>query len=341
MTARYTESKERSAELLRAALRCMGQHDAGCNPVSFTVWYEYSAGINAQLNLALEQCLRSEPRLGNDTLRRLYHAHIADPDQEAVHKISHALQRVMTGVVENASSTGAQAGAFGNQIDGLAVALRAQDLTAVTPLLDATLAGAGEMKQTALALVQQINASRLEINRLRADLTRARDEALLDPLTGVLNRKGFDAQLDRLLHQPPGPGGVPALIMIDIDHFKAVNDTHGHVLGDQVIRGLAEVLRTCAPDRENSVARYGGEEFAILLPGSALADGMRVADNVRQRIKAMKLRDRRTQQVVLRVTVSAGVALMQPGDDPASWIARADCALYKSKQSGRDRVSSA
>ena len=63
MTARYTESKEHSAELLRAALRCMGQHDARCNPVSFTVWYEYSAGINAQLNLALDQCLRSEPRL--------------------------------------------------------------------------------------------------------------------------------------------------------------------------------------------------------------------------------------------------------------------------------------
>ena len=341
MTARYTESKERSAELLRAALRCMGQHDAGCNPVSFTVWYEYSAGINAQLNLALDECLRSEPRLGDDTLRRLYHTHIADPDQEAVHKISHALQRVMTGVVENASSTGAQAGAFGHQIDGLAVALRAQDLAAVTPLLDATLAGAGEMKQTALALVQQISASRLEIDRLRADLVRARDEALLDPLTGVLNRKGFDQHLDQLLRQPAGPAGAPLLIMIDIDHFKTVNDTHGHVLGDQVIRGLAEVLRTCANQHGHSVARYGGEEFAILLPHGAVADGLRVAEGVRQRIKSMKVRDRRTQAVLLRVTVSAGVALMQPGDDAASWVARADGALYQSKQGGRDRVSSA
>ena len=340
MTARYTESKERSAELLRAALRCMGQHDAGCNPVSFTVWYEYSAGINAPLNLALDQCLRSEPRLGDDTLRRLYHAHIADPDQEVVHKISHALQQVMTGVVDNAASTGAQAGAFGQQIDRLALALRAPGLAAVTPLLDATLAGADEMQQTALALVQQINASRLEINRLRADLTRARDEALLDPLTGVLNRKGFDAQLDQLLRQPAGPAEAPLLIMIDIDHFKAVNDTHGHVLGDQVIRGLAEVLRTCADQPGHSVARYGGEEFAILLPHGAVADGLRVAEDVRQRIKAMKLRDRRTQAVVLRVTVSAGVALMRPDDDPASWIARADGALYQSKQGGRDRVSS-
>lgn len=341
MTLRYTETKARSAEWLRAALGQIGQHDAACNPVTFTVWYEYVAGINAGLRQALDQCLKSEPRLGDATVQRLYHDHIADPDQPAVHQISQALQRVMTGVAENATSTGQQAGVFGDQVGGLAHALQTQPPGAVTPLLGAVLAGASEMKRTAQALVQQISASRLEIDRLRADLVRARNEALLDPLTGVLNRKGFDAQLDQLLRQPAGPAEAPVLIMIDIDHFKAVNDTHGHVLGDQVIRGLAEVLRTCANQPGHSVARYGGEEFAILLPRGALADGLRVAEGVRQRIKAMKLRDRRTQAVVLRVTVSAGVALMHADDDPASWIARADGALYQSKQGGRDRVSSA
>ena len=341
MTCRYAESRARSAEWLRAALGHIGQHDAGCNPITFTVWYEYVAGINAGLQQALDGCLKTEPRLGDATVQRLYQAHIADPDQAAVQQISQALQRVMTGVAQNASSTGQQAGAFGDQLGGLALALQAQNLGPVTPLLNAALASAGAMQHNALALAQQVNASRLEIDGLRADLVRARDEALLDSLTGVLNRKGFDQQLDQLLRQPAGPAAAPVLIMIDIDHFKTVNDTHGHVLGDQVIRCLAEVLRTCADQPGHSVARYGGEEFAILLPRSAVADGLRVAEGVRQRIKAMKLRDRRTQAVVLRVTVSAGVAQMRPGDDPASWIARADGALYQSKQGGRDRVSCA
>jgi diguanylate cyclase len=339
MATRYEQSRERGAEALRTALGYMGQHDACCNPTTFAVWYEYAAGMNARLSRALDGCLRTEPRLGDETIRRLYRDHIAEPDQGAMQQISTELQRVMSGVAENATSTGERAGAFGDQIDGLAVALKSRDPAALAPLLDRALASAAQMKDAAQVLEQQVAASRLEIEHLRADLTRARDEALLDPLTQVLNRKGFDQQLDALLLQEPGPTLSHGLIMIDIDHFKRVNDTHGHVLGDQVIQGLATILRDCVADRDHRVARYGGEEFAILLPHSSVADGLRLAETVRRRAKEMKIRDRRTQQVVLSVTVSAGVAAMRRGDDPSSWIARADGALYGSKQAGRDRVT--
>jgi diguanylate cyclase len=169
-------------------------------------------------------------------------------------------------------------------------------------------------------------------------LTRARDEVLLDPLTGVLNRKGFDLSLASLMQQPQVPGHSHSLIMIDIDHFKRVNDKHGHVIGDQVIRGLAELLRRSVPAGEQRVSRYGGEEFAVLLPGTSAAEGARLAEGLRQQVSAMKIRDRRTQQVLMQVTISAGVAEMVPQDDPTSWTTRADAALYRSKQAGRDRV---
>ena len=339
MRMRYDQSRERSAELLRATLRLLGQHDGFCNPISFAVWYEYAAGINARLSHAIDRRLKASPKLDDAAMRELYRDHVLEPDHQLVGKISTELQQLMTGVAENAHHAGDRAGAFGLQVDGLAQALQAQDIGAVAPLLAGMSASAHALKDTSHALAEQVANSRLEIERLRADLVRARDEALQDPLTKVFNRKGFDQRVDALLRTAPAPSLSHGLVMIDIDHFKAINDTHGHVFGDQVLRGLADVMRACVTDPRCSIARYGGEEFAILLPDSSLADGVRTAELVRQRIKALKIRDRRTQEVILRVTVSGGVTSLLDGDDPSSWIARADAALYKSKQGGRDKVS--
>jgi diguanylate cyclase len=336
---RYTESKERCAEVLRATLRHMGQHEARWTPITFTLWFEYAAGINAGLSKAVDECLRNRCALGDDEVERLHGEHIADPDRDAIQKISTELQRVMSSVARNASSTSATAGTFGDQIDRLTGAMKDGDLQALPALLEDATASAQQMKGTTAALVQLIRDERLEIERLRADLTRARDEALLDPLTRVLNRRGLDREIQALVSEPPGAPQVHCLVMIDIDHFKKVNDAHGHVLGDQVIHGLAEVLRCSVPDGDRRIARYGGEEFAILLPWTSVGEGAQLAEAVLRRTRAMRILDRRTQQTLMKVTVSAGVAAMRCGDDASSWIARADDALYKSKQAGRDRVT--
>jgi diguanylate cyclase len=104
------------------------------------------------------------------------------------------------------------------------------------------------------------------------------------------------------------------------------------------MRGLAELLRRSVPEGEQRVARYGGEEFALLLTGTSVAEGARLADAMRLQVGAMKIRDRRSQQVLTQVTISTGVAALAPGDDTTTWIARADAALYRSKQVGRNRV---
>lgn len=341
MAGRYTESRERSAEVLRSALGLMGQHDASWNPITFAVWYEYAAGINLRLSQAIEKHLRARSSLGDDEIAQLHGEYIADPDQEAMQKISNELQCVMSSVAKNASNTGARAGTFGEQIDRLMGALALGDQQELPRMLDGAASTAMAMRDSTAALVQQIDDGQREIERLRADLTRAREEALLDPLTCVLNRKGFSRQLEALVRHPSVSHCRHSLLMIDIDHFKRVNDAHGHLMGDQVIQGLAEVLRRCVPEADQRVARYGGEEFVVLLPGASLRDGVRLAEEVRQCASAMQIRDRATQRVVTNVTVSVGVAAMQFGDEPSSWIARADGALYKSKQAGRDRVTCA
>ncbi len=339
MSIRYTQSKERSAEVLRAALSHIGQHEACCNPITFSVWFEYAAGMNAGLSQAIDACLRSKSALDDEEIQRLYREHVAEPGHDAVQQINAELQRVMSGVAANASSTGASAGSFGAQIDRLAVALTQGATSDLPALLSGAAAGAQAMKGSTATLVEQIREGQKEIERLRTDLVRARDEVLLDPLTGVLNRRGFDQRLAALMQQRAAGGPPHSLVMIDIDHFKKVNDTHGHVMGDQVIRGLAALLRRSVPDGEQRVARYGGEEFAVLLPGTSVAEGARLADMVRRQVSEMRIRDRRSQAVLTRVTISAGVAALEPRDDPAGWIARADAALYRSKASGRDRVT--
>jgi diguanylate cyclase len=338
---RYQESKEQSAELLRKVLALMGQHDAAFNPVSFTVWYEFAAGMNVQLAQALAQAMKTEPRLSTATVFQLYSQHVADAGPGAIQHIAGELQRMMASMADNASSTSERAGAFGAQLAGLTQALSTQDASLLTPQVSEALAGTALMRTSAQALVQQIMDSRQEIERLQSELTRVRDEVLMDPLTKVLNRRGFDQQMARLLAEPAVPGCEHCLVLLDIDHFKKVNDTHGHVMGDRVIQALGEVLRACVPDKAHSVARYGGEEFAILLPNCSLNHGIKVADTVRQRTRAMKIRDRKTQEVVLTVSISGGVATLRPGDDASALIARADGALYQAKQSGRDCVSHA
>lgn len=338
---RYKETKSQSAELLRSVVALMGQHDAAFNPIAFTVWYEFAAGMNVRLSHAIEAAIQITPRLGDADLLELYQTYVADVDPATMHQISSEFQRVMVGLAASALRTGDQAGVFGEKLRDLSASLTSHDVADMTPLVTEALAGTMQMQNSAQAFEHQVLVSRQELEHLQESLVRARDEAVQDALTRVLNRKGFDQQLALLLKEPSLEDQVHCLIMLDIDHFKKVNDTHGHVMGDRVIQALGDVLRSCVVDKTHSVARYGGEEFAILLPQSSLASSMKLAELVRQKTRAMKIRDRRTQEVVLTVSVSAGVAALRFGDDAQALVERADGALYQSKQTGRDRVTCA
>ncbi len=338
----YKDSRERSAELLRVALGHMGKHDAALNPLCFAVWYEYSAGMNLRLNEAIARSTAEQARLGDATIERLYREHIAGADVATMERIGNEFKRAMSGMAESASSTGNQADMFGEQLAGLSNALQSQDVSGLTPWLSEAMEGTAQMKNSAAALQQQVAASQQEIHRLQGELVRARDESLLDALTGTLNRRGFENRLSALLKRPGQTGKAPScLVMLDIDHFKKVNDTHGHLMGDKVIELLGEILRTTITHETHSVARYGGEEFAMLLPETPLEQSLLLAEKVRERTKAMKIRNRSTQEVIMTVTISAGVTAARDDDDAASLIARADGALYQSKQTGRNRVTSA
>ena len=337
----YTEPKARSAEILRLALAQMGRHEAAFNPVTFTLWYEHVAGINPKLSAALTALIDAAARIDDAVALRLYREHVLPPDDEAVSRIGQEMQRVISSVAQSASQAGLRAGAYGEQLSGLSRVLAGNDGAALSPRLHEVLAGTAAMQDAVQSLQLKVQSSQGEIERLRDDLVRARDEALTDALTGVLNRKGFDRRMEQLLADPASGETSHCLVMLDIDHFKQVNDTHGHLAGDRVIQALGAILRQAVPAGDCVAARYGGEEFAILLPRTTLERSVQLAEDVRLRTKSMKIRDKRTHDVLLTVTVSGGVAALRPGDDAAALVQRADAALYMSKKAGRDRVTRA
>ena len=200
------------------------------------------------------------------------------------------------------------------------------------------LACTAQMQGSVQALQEQLSTSQNEIEKLRGDLQRSRQAAIQCPLTPVLNRNGFDQKLLSVLDMAKASGKPGCLVMLDIDHFKRVNDSFGHVVGDRVLAGLGEILRMTVTGAGAAVARYGGEEFARLLADCEIARAVELAEAVRQRVKRMRVRQRGTDQVVCAVTVSAGVAGWRAGDDAAALIGRADAALYRAKQAGRDQM---
>lgn len=163
------------------------------------------------------------------------------------------------------------------------------------------------------------------------------DLAIYDSLTGFYNRRHFLGLLaDEIERARRGP--AMCLAMLDLDFFKAINDRHGHLVGDQALSGIAQLLRESAPPSA-VIGRFGGEEFSMLLRETALADAIVVAERLRATVAAQPLQLR---ELKLPLTISIGVAEVGPSrSDTAALLRAADEQLYRAKQGGRNRVSPA
>jgi two-component system cell cycle response regulator len=175
---------------------------------------------------------------------------------------------------------------------------------------------------------------------LRTTLEERTQWAMTDSLTGVRNRRCFDLEVRRELKIARRYGGDVSLIVIDVDHFKDVNDRHGHAVGDEMLKAIARRLEGLLPRDTDWLARVGGEEFAAVLPQTRLRGAMKVAESIRAGVEAQPMA---TSAVELAITVSLGVSGTQSLRDrePSveELLARADARLYQSKREGRNRVS--
>jgi diguanylate cyclase (GGDEF)-like protein len=190
-----------------------------------------------------------------------------------------------------------------------------------------------ELRETNRQLTERVH----EVTRLHHALY---DASIRDRLTGLLNRHYAEEQLDRWLREGNGPTGRDrfALILVDIDHFKGVNDRYGHPAGDRVLKRVGEVLTRCSP-ADAVIARWGGEEFLVLFPSPSVPEAETCAQAIRGGIRAARTG---YHSGWIAVTASIGVALFpEHGTTPEGLFKAADDALYRAKATGRDRVRNA
>ena len=384
-------SIERSTELLRQALPWMSRQRAGLHPVSYAIWFDYVARTNPPLQAAIDEHLAREGALDEFATDALFKRHVADVDPETAQRVVDHMQRVLGGIGEAAGAAGAHAVRYGASLAQLAGALARGDTArgiddgvarngpAPRQLADVVaevIADTGTMRSQIGGLQQRLADSRREIERLRDEVRRAREDALRDSLTGLSNRRAFDQALAACLAaspaspadtsavtardarsaieaaraptagQPPAAAPVsvsgarrPWLLMADIDHFRRINDVHGHAFGDQVLQAVAQALRTLVPAGA-TLARVDGEAFALLAPEFDVADALALAERVHEHIGGARIR-RPGRDDAERVTLSVGLAGARDGETPQALLERAGLALRQAKDGGRDRVVSA
>jgi len=171
----------------------------------------------------------------------------------------------------------------------------------------------------------------------REHLEEQRQKALIDPLTGLPNRAAWTEQVEREMLDWQESGGHLAMAILDLDHFKRINDSYGHLAGDKVLKIVADQLRKRLRARD-FIARFGGEEFVLLLPQTSPATAAQVAEALRAAIEACPFHFKGERVVI---TTSIGLSAFRSGERGDQVLKRADAALYRAKDQGRNRVLSA
>ncbi len=322
-----------------AALAALDARELPPQPPNFALFYDLAEGSRPDLRMAMEAAETRGP-LDEGAMGALANRFFQPTAEsmllaDALSRINHTLQEALSLVTDH----GAEAEAFGERLVQIA-GVMSPEPKKLAEVLRRLTSETGAMIERSRQTSGRISESAGLVESLRAELDAARQQALTDALTGLPNRRAFDDRMAGAIAASDASGKPVALLILDIDHFKTVNDRFGHPVGDAVLRRTAQTMRAAL--REGDLAaRTGGEEFAALLPATKLEEAFEIAERLRLAIAAQTLTIRATGTKLGDVTISIGLALRHPGETPVQWTKRADEALYRAKQEGRNRVVSA
>jgi diguanylate cyclase len=314
-------------------------HGVEVTPTAFEVWHAHRRGADPALSRAISDRLADGGKIDAAFLNLLHGCHLTDiSNQRLAERSSKAVMMEIDGIVELVRMSLGASNKYGDTLSSmLADIVKTDDPTALKHIVQGLVRATEEVQTANNGLESRLTASRREIDELRHTLEATRLETLQDALTGISNRKHFEQAIQKALQALHDQRRPFCLLMLDIDFFKHFNDKHGHLLGDKVLKVVAQALREKFSSNA-TVARYGGEEFAIIIEGADLMAGWIGAEAARQTILARELVKRSTGEKLGRITVSIGVAACSRADTRETVVARADAALMRAKAAGRNRT---
>ena len=335
----YKDSFEQAGEFLRIAIKQLTSFKIPPDPVNYTVMYDYASGRNNNLVSEVDQCMQSREPITTENCRGWYEQYVIQDQALKTNNLVKDFRSSLDELLQIIAKSASTYPAYGHRLQTFSDALdKADSITDMVGLVKEVIQETAQMSQSTEQMVTHLTTMQGEIQDLRQQLANKDTEANTDQLTGLLNRRGMEKSLLHVIQQAKSNGHPLSVILIDIDHFKKINDTHGHLVGDNVLQIVAHTIRDGIKGQDIAV-RYGGEEFVVLLPNTPLAGGVALADKIRTLFENQTWRTRTTGQAIGKITISAGVAVYKPNEDPSAIIRRADEALYASKNNGRNQVT--
>jgi len=337
---RYDEDPEQTAEFLRLTFSMMGKKSITPNPVNITLCYEYVSNCNPELNKAMDDLLKSEQGYTNESAYELLEKFIWDDDKRLLENLRRQFSKLVGDTHSNIGKAQVAALLSAEKFDEHSKKFNAgPSIKQIQLMLADVVKETKQVAENGHSLKQMLDETKSEVETLRAELEKTKRDAIIDPLTGLKNRRAFELDMQQNIASAGKLSDNLCLIMVDIDYFKKINDNYGHLFGDKVLKTVASVLMSNLKGKD-TIARIGGEEFAILLGETKLKIAEIVAENLRYAIHTSRVRKPDTGEMLDKVTVSLGVTAYRKGESTDQFIDRADKALYKSKSEGRNRVTS-
>lgn len=333
----YADDFDKASEHLRQALALLSRQKIPPSPLNYRIGYDCAAGRNEQLRQAFETLLNSPGGASQEALWQLYANHFLQ-DDETLEQLRKGLRTLVTSLQREFSRAGGNIAGYTNTLNRFARILESESSMAqITLEVHRVIEDTRHIEQSQTRLESQMSGVMEEMENMRQELEQVRQESLVDSLTGTANRKAFDQALNQHLEAARQQHRPVCLLLADIDHFKQFNDNHGHLVGDKVLRYVASILKQCVRETD-TVARYGGEEFALILPESGLLEARQVAEQIRREVSSASLVNKSRSESYGSISISIGIGLLQPDDQPEDLIQRADQSLYLAKSRGRNRV---
>ena len=307
-------------------------------PENFTVWYEYSLGSNLELNSAIDDHLNRGDDFTNTVNRDLYLRFVAVDDQRQSSDINNEIDRTLRSLQAEVLGMHSDMGAYQQSLTRCNDQLKNDEAPIdVGEVISNLTCQTDEMNDTNLATSKKLQILERELKGLKQTFERIRLNIHRDEMTGISNRRSFERVLDQQLEYADISDQPFSVLMIDIDNFKSFNDNYGHLLGDKVVRYVADKICNCIKGQD-VVARYSGDEFVVLLPETDMDGGQTVADRVSRGVTKQSIHSGHEEEFSL-ITLSVGVATYRLGESGSELIDRAEQALFFSKRNGRNCVS--
>ncbi len=332
MEIKRRDTLEQANKFMKDAMLLIQQWQVPADPANFSVVYEIVKGRNKALTLAHEKFVSEGRKIDNYCLEQWQRDYIHSTQPKESEWLS-GLDEVLHDLQSHVVKSGYSVEGYIEHLDTSMTKIASKDNDdCVQGVLKEVYSATSEVKDQQAKLKNQLKVSQSETESLRAELTKLQKQAVTDPLTSLLNRRGLELYLDELKPHPH----LLTIVVMDIDHFKRFNDDFGHLIGDVVLAKVAEQLNKTKPNQATAI-RYGGEEFVLLMTNTDAEIAAELAENLRQKVAAMKLINGKTKQRLPAITISLGVAVQKENERFDSLINRADLAMYEAKESGRNQ----